>query len=229
MAQLRSVEDGDWLIVAGDVAERLEQFEETISLLSQRFARVIWAPGNHDLWTVPSQLDGLRGVQKYEALIAACRRYSVITPEDPYEHWRTSDIDVVVAPLFLLYDYTFFPREHSSPHEALAAAHKRSIVSSDEFLLHPDPYESVADWCRARVSLTQSWLAKVDSSIPLVLINHFPLVFDDLQHLALQDFALWCGTTSTANWHLDYNVCAVIYGHTHIRGTSWRDGVPFHS
>jgi hypothetical protein len=40
-------------------------------------------------------------------------------------------------------------------------------------------------------------------------------------------FSLWCGTRRTDDWHLRFNAQAVIYGHLHIPGTRWRDGVRF--
>jgi 3',5'-cyclic AMP phosphodiesterase CpdA len=48
---LRPGSDGDWLIVAGDVAERIDDVVGTLALLRDRFATVVWVPGNHELWT----------------------------------------------------------------------------------------------------------------------------------------------------------------------------------
>ena len=39
----------DWLIVAGDVAERTDEIRWALDLLRRRFAKVIWVPGNHEL------------------------------------------------------------------------------------------------------------------------------------------------------------------------------------
>src|SRR5215213_1493094 len=75
----------DWLVVAGDIGETEAQFEFAFKILTRRFQQVLWAPGNHDLWTLPSQ--SLRGLAKYERLIALCRSYGVYTPEDPYIRW----------------------------------------------------------------------------------------------------------------------------------------------
>lgn len=50
---LRPRSDGDWLIVAGDVAEKYADVAWALRLLSRRFARVAWAPGNHELLTHP--------------------------------------------------------------------------------------------------------------------------------------------------------------------------------
>jgi len=41
----------DWLIVAGDIGERIEDITWALTLLAGRFAQVIRAPGNHELRT----------------------------------------------------------------------------------------------------------------------------------------------------------------------------------
>ena len=41
------------------------------------------------------------------------------------------------------------------------------------------------------------------------------------------EFAQWCGTERTADWHLRYRAAAVVYGHLHIPRTTWYDGVRF--
>jgi 3',5'-cyclic AMP phosphodiesterase CpdA len=71
---------GDWLIVGGDVAEKLEQVEHAWKLLTARFAKVIWTPGNHELWSTNENDVPLRGVAKYDALVELARRYGVLTP-----------------------------------------------------------------------------------------------------------------------------------------------------
>ena len=81
---LRPTSDDDWLIVAGDVAEQVEDVTWALGLLRERFARVLWVPGNHELWTRGKDPVQLRGVQRYLALVQACRELDVLTPEDPY-------------------------------------------------------------------------------------------------------------------------------------------------
>jgi 3',5'-cyclic AMP phosphodiesterase CpdA len=41
------------------------------------------------------------------------------------------------------------------------------------------------------------------------------------------EFAMWCGTTATADWHTRYNAICSVYGHLHIPRTTWYDGVRF--
>ena len=71
-------------------------------------------PGNHELWTLPSDPVRLRGEERYRNLVAMCRRLGVITPEDPYPLWRGAGGPVVIAPLFLLYDCTFLMADTAS-------------------------------------------------------------------------------------------------------------------
>ncbi|HEV3073998.1 MAG TPA: metallophosphoesterase, partial [Thermoanaerobaculia bacterium] len=90
----------DWLIVAGDVGETEQHLHYALKLLGRRFARLLWVPGNHELWTVPAHAGEPRGEAKYERLVAICRDYGVLTPEDPYVTWPGAGPRCVLAPLF---------------------------------------------------------------------------------------------------------------------------------
>jgi 3',5'-cyclic AMP phosphodiesterase CpdA len=219
---------GDWLIVAGDVADRLHQVVSTLRTLRERFEAVIWVPGNHELWSLPGDAGDLRGVARYDALVAALRSVGVVTPEDPYPVWPGPDGPLVVAPLFLLYDSSFRPPGARSAAEALTIAEQAGVVCSDEFLLHPDPYPSRAAWSAARVAATRARLDALPPGSRTVLVNHFPLVRAPLDRLRYPEFALWCGTEETADWPIRYRAEAVVYGHLHIPVTDRIDGIPHH-
>jgi 3',5'-cyclic AMP phosphodiesterase CpdA len=227
LAGLRPTSPGDWLLVAGDVGERIADIEWALGLFAERFARVVWVPGNHELWTHGSDPLDLRGEERYQELVARCRRLGVLTPEDPYEVFTGPEGPVRVAPLFLLYDYSFRPPGTRSTEQGLAYAHRTGIVCSDEYLLHPDPYPSREEWCRARVATTERRLADCLPGPPLVLVNHYPLVREPTRVLRHPEFAQWCGTEATADWHRRFPVAAVVYGHLHIPRTTWHDGVRF--
>jgi 3',5'-cyclic AMP phosphodiesterase CpdA len=224
---LRPESDLDWLIVGGDVSEDVEDVEWALSLLRERFAVVLWVPGNHELWTTPDDRLELRGVERYEHLVALCRRIGVLTPEDRYPVWNGAGDPVTVAPLFVLYDYTFGRNIASTKEESLARAHAAGVVCSDEFLLHSDPYPSREAWCQARLQGTEPRLQACDSEIPTILVNHFPLTDHPTRVLRHPEFAQWCGTERTADWHRRFRACAVVYGHLHIPRTTWHDGVRF--
>jgi 3',5'-cyclic AMP phosphodiesterase CpdA len=228
--RLRPGSEADWLLVAGDVGELFADIEWALRLLSERFATVVWAPGNHELWTHPKDRLTLRGVDRYARLVELCRDLGVITPEDPYPLWRGPGGPVSIVPLFLLYDYSFRPDGTTTKEEALARAYETGVVCTDEFLLHPDPYPSRDAWCAARLAETARRLARLTADrpgVPTVLVNHYPLVRDPTRVLRYPEFAQWCGTERTADWHRRYRAAAVVYGHLHIRRTTWHDGVRF--
>jgi 3',5'-cyclic AMP phosphodiesterase CpdA len=218
---------GDWLIVAGDVAERIAHVSWALRVLTERFAQVIWAPGNHELWTTRGDPEALRGNERYQRLVEVCRSLGVTTPEDPYRVWDGPGGPVLVAPLFVLYDYSFLPEGATTKEEAVDLAYDCGVVCADEVLLHPDPYVSRGAWCEARVKAAESRLTEVGTALPMVLVNHFPLIREPTRALRYPQFAPWCGTERTADWHRRFNAIAVVYGHLHIRRTTWHDGVPF--
>jgi 3',5'-cyclic AMP phosphodiesterase CpdA len=220
----------DWLIVAGDVGEVFADVGFVLASLASRFAKVIWTPGNHELWTLPADPVALRGAARYEALVKVCRRFGVLTPEDEFPVWTGPDGPVTVAPLFTLYDYSFQAGRAAAEAAggrpaALAAARKAGIKPVDEGRLHTDPYPSAAAWCRDLVATAERRLAAVEG--PVVLVSHWPLVRDPVAALRHQEFAPWCGTARTADWHTKHEVVAAVHGHLHIPGTARYDGVRF--
>ncbi|NGO73546.1 metallophosphoesterase family protein [Streptomyces boncukensis] len=219
--------DGDWLIVAGDVGETTTDIHWALRTLAGRFARVIWTPGNHELWTPRDDPDQTRGEERYQRLVEFCRGIGVLTPEDPYPTWQGPGGPVTVAPLFALYDYTFRPQGTYTKQQALDAAYEAGVVCTDEMLLHPDPHPSRDAWCRSRVRATEERLAARPPGQRTVLVNHWPLVREPTRILRYPEFALWCGTELTAEWHIRFDAAAVVYGHLHIPRTTWHDGVPF--
>ena len=133
----------DWLIV-GVMAERWAQ-SSYARAVAGRFATV-WVPGNHELWTTAKDPDQHRGEERYRELVDRCRGIDVVTPEDEFPVWPYADKPLTVAPLFLLYDYSWrTPRAEGVPlSEALRQAREAGVVCTDEYLLHPDPY--MAEW-----------------------------------------------------------------------------------
>jgi 3',5'-cyclic AMP phosphodiesterase CpdA len=225
--ELRPTHPGDWLIVAGDLGEIAGDVEWALRLLADRFGTVVWTPGNHELWTHPDDPLRLRGEERYLHLVEVCRTLGVHTPEDPYPVWRGDGGPATVAPLFVLYDYTFRTPDAATKEESLAQAREAGVVCTDEFLLQPDPHPSRDAWCRARLEYTERRLAERPAGLPTVLVNHYPLVRDPTRVLRFPQFAQWCGTEHTADWHLRFDAATVVYGHLHIPRVTWHDGVRF--
>jgi 3',5'-cyclic AMP phosphodiesterase CpdA len=222
---MRPQSASDWLIVAGDVGELAADVQWALGTLAERFAQVIWVPGNHELWTHRLDPVQLRGEERYLHLVQMCRGIGVLTPEDPYPTWEGADGPVLIAGLFVLYDYTFRPEGATTKAEGLERAYATGVVCTDETWLHPDPYPSREDWCAARLATTERRLADLPASTPTVLVNHFPLVREPTRVLRYPQFAQWCGTTGTADWPLRFHATAVVYGHLHIPRTIWHEGV----
>jgi hypothetical protein len=221
----------DWLILAGDVGETVEHLRTALTVLTPKFAKVIWVPGNHDLWSIDPSDRPLRGEYKYRRLVEICREFGVLTPEDPYPVWPGSGEGghppVVIAPLFLLYDYSFRPDDVADT-DAVSWAGAAGVRCGDEDLLDSVTHKSRKDWCALRVQLTEQRLkAATANGERVILINHWPLREDLLTARGIESFSLWCGTRSTEDWHLRFNAEAVIYGHLHLPGTQFRDGVRF--
>jgi 3',5'-cyclic AMP phosphodiesterase CpdA len=216
----------DWLILGGDLGETDEQLAFALGIATARFQRVLWVPGNHELWTLPDDPDGLRGEARYRRCVALCRDHGVVTPEDPYPVWPDDGPPCTLVPLFLLYDYSFRP-DDVADEDALAWARASGIECADEALLNPAPYPSLPAWCRARCAAARARLDGISASHTTILINHFPLRRELARLPAVPRFSIWCGTRLTESWHVDYRARVVVSGHLHIRSTRWIDGVRF--
>jgi hypothetical protein len=169
-----------------------------------------------------------RGAEKYRRLVDLCQRHDVLTPEDPYVLWSGEGGPRLIAPLFLLYDYSFCP-DTVSAEWAVEWARATGVEYADEHMLHSDPYPSKAAWCEERCRTAAARLAAAVEryDCPTVLVNHFPL----RQELAflpmIPRFAIWCGTRRTHDWHLRFRAEVVVFGHLHIRQSRVIDGVRF--
>ncbi len=213
----------DWLILGGDLGESLDGVRWVLDTLGPKWKRLVWVPGNHELWV---HKDGLRGEAKYRALVDLCRERGVLTPEDPYPTLSIDGVDRVICPLFVLYDYSFCP-PGMTPKEAVAWAAEDGIQCADEIYLDPAPHVDRAAWCRARVASTEARLSELPPDARTVLVAHWPLRLDLVRIYRIPRFIPWCGTLATHDWHTRFRADVVVTGHLHMRATDWRDGTRF--
>jgi predicted phosphodiesterase len=89
----------DLLILAGDVTHKLSVLASALSALVTRFAKVLFVPGNHDLWVLGDE-SRQTSMQKFSD-IAGMVEASGATMRP---HWHG---DVLFAPLFGWYDNSF--------------------------------------------------------------------------------------------------------------------------
>ena len=163
----------DWLIIAGDTGDTPAHLDFVLRTLQPRFAQLIWTPGNHDLWTPQTWKPEQRGVSHYERLVSLCRKYGVLTPEDPYARWPGEGPTRAIVPAFTLFDYSFRPASVSRE-QAVEWAAESGVRSDDEDLLAHDPYPTRDAWCAARVDATEQRLGALPADARLIVAAHFP-------------------------------------------------------
>lgn len=220
----------DSIILCGDIGETAEHLSIAFAAYKANFEQVWWCPGNHELYTLPTNKEkGARGELKYKELLEVARQYGVLTPEDAFITWEGEGGPAIVAPIFTLYDYSFRP-DHVMLEDAVSWAAEENIQATDEALLHPDPFPTRQDWCAALVARTEDKLVETvaqNPGVPLIIAGHWPLRQELAQLFSIPRFCIWCGTKKTADWHTKFNAKVVINGHCHIRRTDWKDGVRF--
>jgi len=214
----------DWLLLAGDIGETTDHLRFALSVLNSKFKKIIWTPGNHDLWTFPLNGNRLKGVEKYQRLVALCHQFGVYTPEDQYQIYQAGTQNYCVAPLMTLYDYSFKPNDVENGKE-IQWAQETGVLCADEELLFPYPYKSISDWCYERCLYTEDRLNSVPEDVPLILINHYPLIKELGRIFTYPRFSIWCGTILTERWLDEFNIGAIVFGHLHIRSSKVIEGI----
>lgn len=99
----------DILILAGDVSDDIRLLGQCLSSLAGRFRKLLFVPGNHDLW-VARHDPGLTSLDKFDRVLrvaAECGAETAPHVED----------GLAIVPLFSWYDYSF-----GVPGEALRGA-----------------------------------------------------------------------------------------------------------
>jgi len=88
----------DILILAGDVSDDLELLQRVFSLLTEKFHKLLFVPGNHELWLRDSSESC--SLRKFERVRKLCRESGVI--DSLYVHGN-----ITFVPMFSWYDYSF--------------------------------------------------------------------------------------------------------------------------
>ncbi|HKV14684.1 MAG TPA: metallophosphoesterase [Reyranella sp.] len=89
----------DVLILAGDVSDSLSLLGRTLTGLAERFAKVIYVPGNHELWVI-RDVKAMTSFDKFDKVRALAEECGVSTT--PLHSTPLS-----IVPLFGWYDYSF--------------------------------------------------------------------------------------------------------------------------
>jgi len=98
----------DVLILAGDVTDTRRLLDWCLSALAKRFKKVLFTPGNHDLWVIREDRE-MNSLQKFDEVSAV-----VESSGASMQAFRERGVEII--PLFAWYDYSF-----GEPSEGLRA------------------------------------------------------------------------------------------------------------
>lgn len=88
----------DYLILAGDVSDDLDLLAQVFESLSAKFKRVLFVPGNHELWIRKEDFN--TSLDKLSAIESLCSQYGICTTV-----LKQGELSFV--PLLSWYDYSF--------------------------------------------------------------------------------------------------------------------------
>lgn len=89
----------DVLILAGDVSDSLSLLERCFNTLARRFMKVLFVPGNHDLWVIRAE-PSLTSLQKLATVRTLAQNCGVSMSTFQRNH-------LTIVPLMSWYDYSF--------------------------------------------------------------------------------------------------------------------------
>jgi predicted phosphodiesterase len=89
----------DVLILAGDVTDTLRLLEWCLGTLARRFKKVLFVPGNHDLWVIRDSRDR-NSLQKFSDVAA-------VVESSGASMQRFRERGVSIVPFLAWYDYSF--------------------------------------------------------------------------------------------------------------------------
>lgn len=65
----------DWLLLAGDISDRLSLLAQCFNIVQRNFAKVLFVPGNHDLWIKREPF--ATSIDKYHAVLALAQEHGL--------------------------------------------------------------------------------------------------------------------------------------------------------
>lgn len=107
----------DYLICAGDISHKLKLFSITIELLSKKFKKVLFVPGNHDLWI--RDKDAADSLEKFYIIQDICNSFNISQTQLEIQ---VNSNSILIHPMFSWYtkpeegpDSLFMPKKMEDP------------------------------------------------------------------------------------------------------------------
>ena len=196
----------DILIVPGDLTHDFTMLKEYLILLKDRFAQVLFLPGNHDIWIHND--DYKDSIEKFNAILKFCKQEGIETK------YTTSDVSII--PFYGWYDFSF-----GHPNEQIQRAWR-----DFKRCRWPFPFEDVNLYF---LKLNESWCS--DSIIPSkikISYSHF-LPFAKLVPSGVppivRSLIPVMGSISLGEQIKQFQPNLHIYGHSHLNRKAFVDGI----
>ena len=198
----------DVLLVAGDIAHKLDQIEAALALLRDKFGQVFYVPGNHELWVRNESGDSL---EKFHRILEQCDRLGVQTRPAPMDgHW--------VVPLFSWYSAAF---------DATGAGDVAALEGWGDFHFCRWPADT-APVSRLFARMNQPRIRAYPGRV--ISFSHFLPRADLLpavEHLRFKGLPRVAGCTSIEGQIRALQAGVHVFGHSHIRVDQVIDAVRY--
>ena len=199
----------DILILAGDISDSVQVLDTSFQLLERRFAKVVYVPGNHDLW-VTRESSSQNSIEKLQRLQLLARACGITTEPFAYR-------SLAIVPLLSWYDYSF-----GTPDAEL-----RAIWMDYRTCVWP---EGLGMYEVTSYFLRQNALPTPDPAKTVISFSHFLPRIDLMPRLMPQHFRVLYPIMGTSR--LDTQIRAVgasihVYGHSHLNKQTKIDGVQY--
>jgi Icc-related predicted phosphoesterase len=199
---------GDVLIVAGDISDRLDTLKSTLALLRTKFMKVFYVPGNHELWV---RKGDHTSIEKFFTVLALCETLDIQTsPEKVAAVW--------VVPLFSWYEPQF-DAENSGDAYALGGW--------ADFYLCKWP-AGMGPVCDFFLKMNEPRLRSYDG--PVISFSHFLPRRDllpSVERLKFKGLPRVAGCAALDEQIRSLNSCVHVFGHSHIGCDRVIDGVRY--
>ncbi|CAJ1368180.1 unnamed protein product [Effrenium voratum] len=214
----------DALIVAGDVSDRMDVLERTLSTLQRKFREVFFVPGNHDLWAEEEE----HSITKLHRILALCARLGVHTTAKRVGGQQ----GCWVCPILSWHHQSWDPEPELEGWDVPDVAQCMVDFARCRF---PPPVSMFDDSAARRVDVLNDSLKALEplaarGDEPLVTFSHFLPRIDLLlekRFLTLPCLAKASGSKFLQRRVEDLKPDVHIFGHTHFGWDAEHDGVRY--
>ncbi|HEY0685456.1 MAG TPA: metallophosphoesterase [Steroidobacter sp.] len=199
----------DILILAGDITHKVPELASCLSAFATRFAKVLFVPGNHELW-VMGEAPERTSLDKFADVVAVAEQSGICM--QPYSHG-----DVLIVPLLGWYDYSF-----GAPSEDLY--HMWMDFHACRWPSGFQPDDVSAHFTKLNSSIS------VQGATRIVTFSHFLPRIDLLPSYVSSRHRLLdpvLGSTRLERQLRELGSSMHVYGHSHINRRIELDGVTY--